>query len=58
MRRVTILSGSAEEAVLSLTEEWAEELSASYERELCHRKWLSISYDGGVLGPAPSSINS
>lgn len=53
MRRITIFSGSAEEAAVSLMEEWRAELEAAGESETCGGEHVSISYDGGLFQPGP-----
>jgi hypothetical protein len=53
MRRIVILSGSAEEAALALMEDWNADEGSAAEREACTGDRLSIAYDGGVFKPVP-----
>ena len=53
MRRITILSGSVEEAAISLMEDWRSELSAASDREPCRGEEMSVSFGGGVFQPEP-----
>jgi hypothetical protein len=53
MRRIVILSGSAEEAALALIEDWNADLGSTGGRPPCTGDALSISYDGGVFRPEP-----
>ena len=53
MRRIVILSGSAEEAALALIKEWGVELRAAGRREPCTAEHLTVSYDGGLFRPEP-----
>jgi len=53
MRRIVILSGSAEEAALALIEDWGADLRATGGREPCSTAHLTVSYDGGLFGPEP-----
>jgi hypothetical protein len=53
MRRIVILSGSAEEAALALIEDWGADIRADGGREPCSTTHLTVSYDGGVFRPEP-----
>lgn len=53
MRRIVILSGSAEEAALTLIEDWGADIRATGGREPCSTEHLTVSYDGGVFKPEP-----
>ena len=53
MRRIVILSGSAEEAALALIEDWSPDIRDTSGREPCTADHLTISYDGGVFKPEP-----
>ncbi|MDY7078395.1 MAG: hypothetical protein SXV54_15870 [Chloroflexota bacterium] len=53
MRRIVILSGSAEEAALALIEDWSADTRGTGGREPCTTDHLEISYDGGVFKPEP-----
>jgi hypothetical protein len=53
MRRIVILSGSAEEAALALIEDWGADMRAIGGREPCSTAHLTVSYDGGLFKPEP-----
>jgi hypothetical protein len=53
MRRIVILSGSAEQAALALIEDWNADVGSTADAEACTGDHLSISYDGGVFSPHP-----
>jgi hypothetical protein len=55
VRRIVILSGSAEEAALALIEDWNENAGSAAEQEACIGDRLSIAYDGGVIRPEPQT---
>jgi hypothetical protein len=53
IRRIVILSGSAEEAALALIEEWNADTGSAAESKACTGDNMSVSYDGGVFRPEP-----
>lgn len=56
MRRIVILSGSAEEAALALIEDWSADMTNARGRDPCTTDHLAVSYDGGVFKPAPTDV--
>jgi hypothetical protein len=53
VRRIVILSGSAEEAALALMEDWNADQGSAIKQDGCIGDRLSIAYDGGVFRPEP-----